>query len=147
MKEIKGFYWPDSDADCHRAVFDETYKIDKALSLTQGRSVCIQAGGNVGVFPKILAKSFNAVYTWEPDPENFTCLAMNCPEPNIVKFNAALGSHPDMIHVGSPNRQHNNNCGAYQVLGKGIYPTMLVDDLALPACDLIYLDIEGFELF
>ena len=33
------------------------------------------------------------------------------------------------------------------VTGVGMTPTMRIDDLALPGCDLIQLDLEGYELF
>ena len=148
MKEIAGFWWPDDDKDCNGAVFGEVNKIDilheKYLNETR---VCVQAGGNVGVFPRKLAETFGAVYTFEPHPENFTCLARNCPQSNIIKFQAALGSNHEHITVGVSAPQLKNNCGAYQVTGVGITPTMMIDDLELPVCDLIYLDIEGYELF
>jgi len=141
------FYWPNSDTDCHAAVLKELYKIDLLDKYLKEKNVVIQAGGNVGVFPRKLAKDFTAVYTFEPDPENFACLAANCLESNIIKFQAALGSNHEMIQVGVSRPDLKNNCGAYQVLGAGITPTMMIDDLDLPACDLIYLDIEGYELF
>jgi hypothetical protein len=36
--------------------------------------------------------------------------------------------------------------GNQRVSGVGPIPTMRIDDLALPRCDLIYLDVEGEEL-
>lgn len=147
MKEINNFWWPDNDTDCNRAVFAELYKIDLLDKYLKEKSVCVQAGGNVGVFPRRLSGDFGAIYTFEPDPENFNCLARNCPEPNIIKFQAALGSNHDHVRVGVSRPDLKNNCGAYQVTGDGITPTMMIDDLELPACDLIYLDIEGYELF
>jgi hypothetical protein len=40
------------------------------------------------------------------------------------------------------------HCGmTYLVANKGYVPTLRLDDLALHACDLIYLDVEGYELF
>lgn len=147
MKEINGFKWPDNDKDCHPAVLKEVYKIDLLDKYLKEKRVVVQAGGNVGVFPRKLATQFEAVYTFEPDPVNFSCLAYNCPEPNIIKFQAGLGSNHEQIEVGVSRPDLKNNCGAYQVIGKGITPTMMIDDLELPACDLIYLDIEGYELF
>jgi hypothetical protein len=32
------------------------------------------------------------------------------------------------------------------VSGNGLIPTIIIDDLNLPGCDLIQLDIEGYEL-
>ena len=147
MKQVGGFYWPENDNDCNAVVFGEVHKIDMLDKYIEKKDVVIQAGGNVGVFPKKLSADFKAVYTFEPHPENFACLARNCEEPNIIKFQAALGSNHEQIEVGVSAKQLENNCGAYQVIGDGITPTMMIDDLELPACDLIYLDIEGYELF
>jgi len=146
MKESQGFWWPDSDNDCQPAVLKETYKIALLDKYLKDKRVVVQAGGNVGVFPRELARNFGAVYTFEPDAENFNCLARNCPESNIIKFQTALGDNHDHIRVGISRPDLKNNCGAYQVIGEGITPTMMIDDLELPACDLIYLDIEGYEL-
>ena len=147
MKEISNFWWPDNDKDCHPAVLKEVYKIDLLDKYLKHKKVVVQAGGNVGVFPRKLAKDFGCVYTFEPHPENYECLQKNCPEENIFMEFAALGNNHDMIKVGSSRKDLDNNCGAYQVLGEGDVPTMMIDDLRLPACDLIYLDIEGYELF
>jgi hypothetical protein len=37
------------------------------------------------------------------------------------------------------------NSGTFQVSGKGTIPVLRIDDLLLESCDLIHLDIEGFE--
>lgn len=146
MKEIKGFWWPDNDNDCHPAVLGEVHKIALLDEYLKKKDCVIQAGGNVGVFPREMAKTFKKVYTFEPHPENFECLERNCPEDNIFMVNAALGNNHDRIEVGVSRKDLKNNCGAYQVLGEGEIPTMMIDDLNLEP-DLIYLDIEGFELF
>ena len=147
MKEIANFWWPDNDRDCHPAVLKEVYKIGLLDKYLKEKRVCVQAGGNVGVFPRELAKEFECVYTFEPHPENYECLEKNCPEENIIMKQAALGNNSDMIKVGSSRKDLDNNCGAYQVLGEGDIPTVMIDDLRLSSCDLIYLDIEGYELF
>ena len=147
MKEIAGFWWPDNDTDCNPAVLKEVYKIALLDQYLEEKRVVVQAGGNVGVFPREMAKHFGAVYTFEPEAANFNCLARNCPESNIIKFQAGLGSNHEQIQVGVSRPDLKNNCGAYQVTGTGITPTIMIDDLELPACDLIYLDIEGYELF
>ena len=147
MKEINNFWWPDNDTDCRPAVLKEVYKIALLDKYLKHKRVVIQAGGNVGVFPREMAKQFETVYTFEPEPANFKCLEKNCPEHNIIMYKAALGNDNKMIEVGVSRKDLKNNCGAYQVLGEGNIPTMMIDDLDLPACDLIYLDIEGYELF
>lgn len=144
MKQIRNFYFPDHDDQCHKGVFKQLPDVEESLKFVKNKGVCIQAGGNVGVWAKYLAEQFGVVYTFEPDPENFNCLCANVREHNVVKFNAGLADTHKMITVSEPG---GNNCGAYQAHEGGFIPTLKVDDLNLPSCDLMYLDIEGYELF
>ena len=146
MKKIKDFWWPDNDIWCHKAIHGQSLDIEKVMKYVKTRGVCVQAGGNVGVWAKILSEIFGVVYTFEPDPENFNCLTRNVQEHNVVKFNAGLADTHKMITVKPPKEQE-DNCGGYQAHEGGYIPTLKVDDLNLPACDLLYLDIEGYELF
>ena len=147
MKLIDGFYWPETDRDCHVVCQNQLNDVNYALKYTKETKICVQAGGNVGVWPKHLSTIFDVVYTFEPNPENFNCLARNVPQHNVVKFNAGLGQSHDMVTVKSPEPGLDLNCGAYQVHDGGFIPILRIDDLNLPSCDLIYLDIEGYEYF
>ena len=147
MKKINDFYWPDHDKHCHPVVPNQLPDLEYALKYVKGHETCVQAGGNVGIWPKRLSGIFKSVYTFEPDPENFNCLTRNVQEHNVVKFNAGLSNKHELITVKPPNVAEEHNCGAYQVFEGGIVPTLMIDDLPLENCDLIYLDIEGYELF
>lgn len=142
---MNGFRWPTRDTECRKVVFSETAKLDKALKYTDKRGVCVQAGGNCGVFPKHLSPLFRTIYTFEPQPENFHCLACNVPESNVVKIQAALGEQHGMIHL-ELSEHEKTNYGAFYMRDGGDIPVLLVDDLYLDACDLLVLDIEGAEL-
>ena len=114
------------------------------------RRVAVQAGGALGMFPKFLAGRFATVYTFEPDPENFAALMRNAPERNIVKFQAALGDRRALVAISHERRSRKPGTaheGIRHVDGPGPIPTLTVDDLGLNACDLLYLDVEGHELF
>lgn len=139
---INGFVWPASDGECHPAVFGSLGDLDHAYAHCRDFRVAIQAGGNCGVWPKEMSRKFGAVYTFEPDPLNFMCLAANVPEQNVFKLNAALGDARELVDLD----REAGNIGAHQVGGTGSIPTLQIDDLGLGVCDLIYLDIEGFEL-
>jgi FkbM family methyltransferase len=134
------------DAECaHWNRFDLPC-LDEALRLTPGRSVAVQAGGNLGMFAAKLSETFEAVYTFEPDALLFPLLVANAPQENIVRFQAALGDAPAFIGT-QRTTPDNTHAGVTHVSGRGIIPTMRLDDLKLPACDLLYLDVEGYELF
>ena len=123
--------------------------IAAVLALVPGRTAAVQAGGNLGIFPKALAREFQTVYRFEPAPELFAMLVHNAPEPNIVKFQAALGDVPQLVGVSRTRRDGKPDAheGITHVAGAGTLPMLRVDDLRLPACDLLYLDVEGYELF
>lgn len=111
----------------------------------KGRDVAVQAGGYCGIFPRCMSQMFRLVYTFEPDPLNFHCLVHNNPILNVIKMQAALGSKHEMIAM---NYQSETNAGMKNVVQseKASIPTLRVDDLNLSHCDLIMLDIEGYEI-
>lgn len=123
--------------------------VDRIVPLARGRTACVQAGGHIGGFPKRLAQDFETVYTFEPAADLFALLVQNAPEPNIIKFQAALGDEHKLVGLSRVRRdgKPNSHAGITHVAGDGVVPTLRIDDLGLPICDLIYLDIEGSELF
>ena len=146
MIKRQNYYFPDHDRDCHAVIIDQSADIYIVLHYVQDFSVCVQAGGNVGIWPFILSDFFDLIYTFEPDPENFACLQENLKsKKNIVMFEEGLSFDRESITVKSPDDAHLYNCGAYQVF-PGTTPTRRIDDLHLNSCGLIYLDIEGYEL-
>lgn len=118
----------------YKAVFEEHVK---------EKGVAVQAGGYCGIFPRMMSNMFQRVYTFEPDPINFFCMVNNTPSSNVFRYQAALGKEHGLISIEYMNL---NNAGMKKV-GKapGVIPTMRVDDLNLERCDLIMLDIEGYE--
>ena len=152
----KGMYWLRDDGDgvrddyaspnssCNEllTVFPDVPQ--KVSQFVNNRHVVVQAGGNNGLYVKQYAKLFETVYTFEPVPELFYCLNRNVTESNVFKFQACLGDAHALVGLG---RKINNNAGSTNVYGEGRTPTLMIDNLGLTRCDLIHLDIEGFELF
>lgn len=138
------FLWPEGDeklmgdmhtlTDLDDIVFPEVKKFD----------VVVQAGGAMGMWPKRMGQKFKVVYTFEPTPQSFHCLNVNCPEEHIIKMQAALGDKPELVKM----RYHENpnNYGAFMAHPGGVIPTLRIDDLGLNDLDLLMLDIEGHEL-
>lgn len=143
-KLIDGIWQPNEDLHGVNAALEQVTDLEEAIKYCSKRDVAIQAGGNCGVFPRYLADKFKVVYTFEPENENFFCLANNAIAGNIIKFQAALGAkdHAPVGLVYAPK-----NAGAHHVSLNGIIPVIAIDNLMLSACDLLQLDIEGFEYF
>lgn len=143
LEQINGDWWPKGDKECRPAVMSTYKDADFAIKLCKKRDVVIQAGGNCGIWARYLATKFKTVYTFEPDITNFRCLNLNATAPNIIRMQAALG------HGGPPLSMDltPKNIGAHSMGKYGIIPNITVDDLCLPACDFIQLDLEGYEYF
>lgn len=129
--------------------FRDLRNLDVAISMCTLRRTVVQAGGNLGIFPKRLAECFETVLTFEPDPKLCRILKHNAPEPNITVTTAALGDAYDSVGVATCRRDGSNRPvheGLTHIAGGGDIPQVRVDDLRLKDCDLLYLDIEGYEL-
>ena len=149
MKAWSGFQWPDGDKDCAQAItFEAMMYMGKFLSHVPGRNAAVQAGGNVGVYPFGLARAgFRTVHTFEPEWENFRCLCANIDLQGmngIVRpYKAALGEATGTCGLV---QNIDDNTGTFRVSGAGTIPVQTIDDLDLSECDLIWLDVEGYEV-
>lgn len=114
----------------------------RIVSMTDKRGVAVQAGGNVGILANLLAGVFRRVITLEPDPTNWECLDQNVKSPNVTKINSALGREEGTVAI----ERERGNCGASYIDGVGIIPMTTIDAMGLNSCDLIVLDVEGYEL-
>jgi len=157
FKRVNGLVWPAYDTACAEVVFDSIQDLERALGYCTQKRTVIQAGGNCGVWARHLAGIFRCVWTWEPDQMNYTCLARNTlGMKNVFANHGALGAQPGVGVMIAPEQ---NNCGALQVdltladtsvrQRHGIYPVVVLDDYdpkEIGTVDLIYLDVEGYEL-
>lgn len=136
-------------SDCLKWSFRDLRNLDEALKLFKGRTLVVQAGGNLGIFPKRLAEEFKRVVTFEPDEGLFNRMKKNAPEKNVEAHRAALGDSTDPVAVATKRRDNSGRAvheGLTHVSGPGVIPQVRIDDFNFPVCDLIYLDIEGYEL-
>ena len=88
VDDIGPWVWLKQDVVTFPIIKGEWERIHKnsILKYCDERRMILQAGGNCGMYPKLLSKMFNLVYTLEPDPLNFFCLTSNCPETNVIKI-------------------------------------------------------------
>lgn len=149
MKDFKlenrqGWIWPTNDTACWEWLQNEKDNPLLVSEYCKNKRVIVQAGGNCGFYIKPYAALFETVYTFEPDPKNFFCLVNNVQEQNVIKFQACLGNKHSLVGL----KVKQANAGVTRVGDwAGNIPTFLIDDLQLEICDLIHLDIEGFEFF
>jgi FkbM family methyltransferase len=135
--------WPAADTECRKVIFSTIQDLMKVLSFCSAKQCAVQAGGNMGVWPWVLAKHFKQVITFEPDPDCFALLTENLGQTlNITAFQCALLDRTLTCRVVPEG----GNLGAQYVEVGGTVPAGTIDSLALTACDLVYLDIEGAEM-
>jgi len=143
FKTVNGFVWPECDTDAAAVVHSQVVDVEVALRHCRYWDLVVQAGGNMGVWPRYLMGKFVEIYTFEPEPTNFKCLAQNCPDRRIHKYPMALGNTTKRVSMEYPEGRR--NMGACCVTDGNEIGMLRLDDLRLEACDLIQLDIEGYE--
>lgn len=104
----------------------------------------ITAGANLGLYARMYAKRFKQVYAFEPEWLNFHCMSYNNPYENVIKLQAALGHEHTFCTMRRPT---DLNVGMHHIseLNTGLIPVVTIDSFNFQACDLIQLDVEGFE--
>ena len=150
-----GWYIPDeSEPDPVSSQRDEgEAQIERAIMHIPRRGFVVQAGGRVGLWPRILAKHFRKVLTLEPDPVNYACLEANVlNDRNVIAVQAALGERRRYAYLAtSPLSTGEHYIVVPPIAGPRLTRVAMttIDDLALEhsePIDAIFLDVEGFEL-
>jgi FkbM family methyltransferase len=140
-----GWKIPAIDEFCFPVVMSEVEDLGEVLQYCQDFRTAIQAGGNFGIYPVEMAKRFKQVWTVEPDELNYSALSHNVSfYENIDHRRAAFGEKPGK---GAICHFEAANCGAHQVKAGNEFNIITIDSLCVKDCDLIQLDIEGFEQF
>lgn len=122
--------------------------VEAACKYTRGNTGVIQAGGHVGIWASLLAKRFAIVDTFEPDDVNWECLKKN------TALLVQVTAHKEALGEGEAwGRWYRSlsNTGKHRLdpRGKGAKDGEVeitsIDWQDPVACDLICLDIEGYE--
>lgn len=144
IEKRDGWFWPFKDRSCWPWLQNEKDNPELVSKYCAQHRTVIQAGGNVGFYVRPYAEMFQRVITFEPDRLNFQCLTLNVENENVIKVQACLGNQRNAVGMTTSRK----NIGAYHVNpAAGMIPTLLIDDFNVQDCDLIHLDIEGYELF
>lgn len=123
--------------------------VERALALTPGRTVAIQAGGCLGVYPAYLSQHFASVITFEGLETNYRKMRENVTATNVEMHHAALGAKVGTTGLRQQRRSKTTSPaheGIAHVFGKGSTPVVRLDDFEFPVCDFLCLDLEGYEL-
>lgn len=151
----RDWLWPNEDRFAWDALQKEWPDFEKLIKAhVKGSNVVVQAGGCAGMYPQLLSRHFQQVYTFEPAQTNFFCLVYNCQDATVIPFNCALGNGGGPLCLALP---WGGNIGGWSALREndgqwpvldGVMksvPQIRLDDLHLSLCDAIFLDVEGYE--
>jgi FkbM family methyltransferase len=149
IRNHHGIWWPAFDhnpAAAHAEIVKGLGAVDVIAELCVQRRTVFQAGGNVGLWPERLSRSFKRVLTFEPVPATFKCLERNTRgRDNIERFRSALGSE-----VGEARMRPSRSAGTWRVelSDDGTYevPMTTVDSARCTDVDAMALAVEGHEV-
>ena len=137
IADENSWYWQNQNKDLHKIIMPHV----------PNKRVMVQAGGNCGFMLDTFVPYFEHLYTFEPDPINFYCLNQNVTSQKVTKLQACIGEHNNPLNTQQLIREDRpHDTGGVHVNGAGNTPAISIDTLNLSNCDLIQLDVEGYEL-
>lgn len=130
--------------------------LEAVMPYLKSRRCCLQAGGNMGIYPRMLigGYGFGHVVTFEPDATNLRCLTANT-EPvadRVTVHGVGLGAAAGKVPW---SRASEHKPGWHKIAPNGCRPKYVSGEIELVAIDdvccredvdFISLDIEGYEL-
>ena len=151
MKQVKGWWLPDTDTDFDRWILDGDYQKehrDGILNFLKTQGVefnnCLDVGAHVGFWLKDLQKTFKMVYAFEPISDVRECLKKNVEKDNYLLFDFGLGDKNEKVMVNYIPEETGNTYVSDH--GNREIQIRRLDELKLPKIDYIKIDAEGYEI-
>jgi len=111
---------------------------DAALRYINSWRVCLDIGSNIGQWTRPLAKKFDSVICFEPNPNFRECFKRNITETNVILWPYGLS---DKEHRA---QQDFNSTILNQ--GEGDIECRTLDSFGLNNLDFVKIDVDGFEV-
>jgi len=151
VKQVKGWWLPDTDIDFDRWILDGNYQKehrDGILNFLKTQGVefnnCLDVGAHVGFWLKDLQKTFKMVYAFEPISDVRECLKKNVEKDNYLLFDFGLGNKNEKVMVNYIPEETGNTYVSDQ--GNREIEIRRLDEIKLPKIDYIKIDAEGYEI-
>ena len=139
--------WPKDDVNCWINLNNFKKLHENVMPYVKDKNIMVQAGGNCGLILDTFTNYFNNIYTFEPDPINFYCLNHNVTSDKVTKIQSCIGNSNNPLKIQHLVRDdYPKDIGGVQINGIGLTPCFKIDQLNLPDCNLIQLDVEGYEV-
>jgi hypothetical protein len=125
-REFKELIFPNNDCHFNRKTDRYQYHVySKSFQYIKTFNTAIDVGGHIGFYSRAMSENFDRVISFEPNPENYKCLAQNCPD--VDAYNCALG---DTNTYASLFIDNNNSGNCYITPGKD-FRIKILDDYNL----------------
>lgn len=123
-------------------------EIDLLTQCMDQNSVVYDVGANIGLHTVAFASTGAKVWSFEPNPKNFSLLEQNCKFLSGVTLKPhAVGSRPGMVYIEDFDPGIPGNFGSLRILESGLpVEQICLDQIDAPDPDVIKIDVEGQEL-
>ena len=152
MKQVQGWYLPDTDVDFDRWILNGEYQKehrDGILNFLKMQGCefnnCLDVGAHVGFWLKDMCKEFKQVYAFEPINAVRDCIHHNVTADNYKLLPYGLSSKEGIVKV-MWNENETGNTFVSDTGNTEIEVKRLDDLNNLPKVDYIKIDAEGHEL-
>tara|TARA_R100000027_G_scaffold62960_1_gene55342 strand:+ start:2523 stop:3122 length:600 start_codon:yes stop_codon:yes gene_type:complete len=111
---------------------------DAALQYVKQWRVCLDIGSNIGQWTRPLAKRFDSVICFEPNPNFRRCFNLNIKDANVLLW-----------PYGLSNAEHKAMQGFNHTvlqMGDGDVQCRTLDSFGLTNVDFVKIDVDGFEV-
>lgn len=154
MKKVFDYWMPDTDNHFERLItkrvnnggppeYQDDVR-DEAYKYVTDFNLVVDAGANVGLWAKPLAKKFNKVIAYEPLEQVYSCLEKNVAGLSVEIHKYAVGNDNTVVEMVYDS---SNTGGSFvSAVGVGSIQIKRIDDLVLPKFGLFKIDCERHEL-
>ena len=118
---------------------------DASLKYVKSWRTAIDVGANVGEWTRPLAKRFDHVICFEPNPNFRNCFKKNITESNVTLYPYGLSTHAHTAEQGT-NHTHLNYVVGDTTPRDGDIDCRSLDSFDLCDVDYIKIDVDGFEI-
>ena len=105
----------------------------------------LDIGSNIGQWTRPLAKIFDKVICFEPNPNFRECFRKNISEANVVLHPYALSSHSHTAEQGKTDTHLNHTVGDTEPRD-GDIECRALDSFKFTEIDYVKIDVDGFEV-
>ena len=118
---------------------------DASLEYVDKHRNALDIGSNVGQWTRPLAKLFQQVICFEPNPSFRECFDKNITESNVTLYPYALSSHEHTAEQGKTDT-HLNHVVGDTLPRDGDISCRALDSFNFTDIDYIKIDVDGFEV-